>query len=199
MSSLSTPRAEVCFGTPNTLHMRLLLIELGIIAKNLLSPSVAVVDGENWGRKAEPGELPELRHASEMYWGFWVRDNPNIKNLRVYGAYNIINDATVLLVARAFKNAKVDKLTPWLGASFDATSDEGKALIGKRHEKIKVLRYIPNPLIGSPVGATIAHLLIGHKAELGIKRISKVIIVTNEAPKKAQIWRATSQTPPHVL
>jgi hypothetical protein len=146
-----------------TIH---LLIEPGIIAKNLLSPGVAVVDSANWGRKANPGELPDLSHASEIFWGYWIRDNPNGRNLRVYGAYNIVNDDTVLLVARAFKNAKEEKLSPWPGVSFDGTSDEGKALIG------------------SPIGATVAHLLIGHKAELGIKHISRVVVVTNEVPKK---------------
>jgi hypothetical protein len=127
---------------------------------------VAVLDTANWGRKADLEELPEVRHASEIYWGYWFHDNSKIRNLRVYGAYNIVNDATVLLVARAFKNAKQEKLTPWPGVSFDAGSTEGKALIG------------------SPIGATIGHLLIGHKAELGVKHISSVIVVTNEAPKK---------------
>jgi hypothetical protein len=137
-----------------------------IIAKNLLSPGVAVLDTANWGRRADPKELPEVRHASEVFWGYWFRENPNVKNLRVYGAYNIVNDATVLLVARAFKNTKQEKLTPWPGVSFDAASDEGKALIG------------------SSIGATIAHLLIGHKAELGVKHIRSVFVVTNEPPKK---------------
>lgn len=36
---------------------------------------------------------------------------------------------------------------------------------------------------GSPIGATIAHMLIGHKAELGIKHITKINVITN-APKR---------------
>jgi hypothetical protein len=80
----------------------------------------------------------------------WVRDNPNVKNLRVYGAHNVVNEHTTFLVARAFKNKNIAKLTPWPGASFDMD--------------------------------TMAHLLAGHKAELGLKHISKVYIITNDYP-----------------
>lgn len=37
---------------------------------------------------------------------------------------------------------------------------------------------------GSPIGATMAILLAQHKAELGIKHITKVTIVTNDALAK---------------
>lgn len=100
-----------------------------------------------------------------MYWGHWIRDNPNVKNLRVYGAQNVVNDATSLLVSRAFQNYNVEALTPWPGQSFEATTDEGKAIIG------------------SPIGGTIAHMLIRHKAELGIKHITKVTVVMRDYPK----------------
>jgi len=46
-------------------------------------------------------------------------------------AHNVVNDDTSLLVARAFKNTGVEKLTPWPGASFDVSSEEGQVLIGK--------------------------------------------------------------------
>jgi hypothetical protein len=59
-----------------------------------------------------------------------VRENPNVKNLRVYGAQHVINDNTVLLASRAFKNKGVDKLSVWPGLSFSADTEEGKALIG---------------------------------------------------------------------
>jgi hypothetical protein len=42
---------------------------------------------------------------------------------------------------------------------------------------------VPDKLVpGSPIGATIAHMLLGHKAELGIKHISKVNAVTSDPP-----------------
>ncbi|KAH9865863.1 hypothetical protein J1614_009450 [Plenodomus biglobosus] len=137
-------------------------IDGAIVAKNINSPAAAVIDGRTWGRKAKPGELPELRFLSDIYWGYWVRENPNIKNIRVYGAYMVINEPTVLLTSRAFKNVNVNTLTVWPGTSFSAKSEEGKALIG------------------SPIGATIAHMLISHKAGLGIKHITKVTVVTKE-------------------
>lgn len=90
------------------------------------------MEGHNWGRKAAPGELPDLRYCSDIYWAHWVRDNPNVKRIRVYGAHRVVNDATVLLIARAFKNKGVKDLAPWPGASFSADTDEGKALIGER-------------------------------------------------------------------
>jgi hypothetical protein len=83
-----------------------------------------------WYRSAAPGELPDLRQCSDIYWALWVRENPNVKNLRVYGAHHVINDNTVLLTSRAFKNKGIDKLTVWPGLSFSADTDEGRALIG---------------------------------------------------------------------
>lgn len=141
-------------------------VDGAIIAKNINSPSNAVLDAPSWGRKAKPGELPELRFLSDIYWGYWIRGNPNVRNIRVYGAENVVNDATVLLVSRALRNNKVQGLAPWPGTSFSAGSEEGKALIG------------------SPIGATIAHMLLAHKAELGIKHISRVTIVTNEGKER---------------
>lgn len=108
------------------------LHHLAIIAKNINSPAASVVEFNNWCRKAAPGELPDIHFCSDIYWAYWVRDNPNIKNFRVYGAHDVINDDTVLLVAKAFRNNKIEALSAWPGTSFAADTDEGKALIGKR-------------------------------------------------------------------
>ena len=85
----------------------------------------------NWGRAADPTELPVLRYCSDIYWAHWIRDNPNIRNLRVYGAQNVVNDDTVLMTVGAMKITELHDLSPWPGTSFDASSPEGKALIGK--------------------------------------------------------------------
>jgi hypothetical protein len=109
-----------------------------IIGRNIESPTFAVSLRPDWGRKANPGELPELRFASDIYWGYWFRGNPNVKNLRVYGAQNIINTDTVLLAARALKelkdpkDSKETKLKPWPGHVFEGSSDAGKAVIGEQ-------------------------------------------------------------------
>jgi hypothetical protein len=117
----------------------------------------------NWGhRKATASDLPDLHFCSDILWGWWVRDNANVKNLRMYGAHNVVNDETSLIASRILQKNNAERLTPWPGNQFDALSEEGKALIG------------------SPIGATIAHLLKGHKAELGIKHIAKVTICTGD-------------------
>jgi hypothetical protein len=129
---------------------------------NYESPKLGTI--YNWGdRKATASDLPDLHFCSDILWGWWVRDNANVKTLRMYGAQNVVNDETSLISARILKKNNADRLTPWPGNQFDASTEEGKALIG------------------SPIGATIAHLLKGHKAELGIKHITKVTICTGDA------------------
>ncbi|KAH6860763.1 hypothetical protein BKA58DRAFT_323113 [Alternaria rosae] len=133
----------------------------GMIAQNIESPSHAVIMPGSWGRPANPGELPKLKTASDVFWGYWVRDNPDVKNFRVYGAQQVINTDTNLLIARALKNVGKAQLSVWPGDVFSLGTDEFRALIG------------------SPIGATAAHLLVAHKAELGIKRIANVVVVTD--------------------
>lgn len=118
----------------------------------------------NWKRKVSDDELPSLRFCSDIYWGDWCRDNPDVKNLRVYGAHNIVHDDATKLAARRFTQNGHEKLNPWPGVFFHIMSPEGQALVG------------------SPIGATAAHLLIRHKAELGVKWIKKVTVFTDDAP-----------------
>ncbi|KAH7080614.1 hypothetical protein BKA63DRAFT_563290 [Paraphoma chrysanthemicola] len=133
-----------------------------IIGKNLEGPAVAAK--WNWANDGPwtKEDLPVLSHCSEIYWAYWARGNPNIRGLRIYGAHNVVNDATSKLVARAFRNKDVEKLTSWPGVEFAAGTPEGTALIG------------------SPISASIVHMLVGHKAELGIKHITKVTVVTQD-------------------
>ncbi|KAI4661440.1 uncharacterized protein J4E79_005253 [Alternaria viburni] len=133
----------------------------GMMAQNIESPRHAVTMPGAWGRQANPGELPELQSASDVFWGYWVRDNPDVKNFRVYGAQQVINTDTTLLVARALKNVGKVQLSVWPGDVFSLGTDEFRALVG------------------SPIGATAAYILATHKAELGIKRITNVVVVTD--------------------
>ncbi|EUC42920.1 hypothetical protein COCMIDRAFT_54183, partial [Bipolaris oryzae ATCC 44560] len=130
-----------------------------IIGKNILSPRAAVQYSNSWGHQARPGELPELQHLSDIYWNYWRDGNPNIRHLRIYCATHIINDHTLLLVTRAFRNRRKFALEIWPGVKFEMGSDEYLALIA------------------SPIGATISHFLISHKADLGIKYITSVIVI----------------------
>jgi hypothetical protein len=106
-------------------------VDGAIIARNINSPAASVQEFYNWNRKAQPGELPDIQYLSDVYWAYWIRDNANIKSIRVYGAEHVVNDATVLLVSRAFKNMQVEAMTQWPGTSFALGTDEYKALIGK--------------------------------------------------------------------
>jgi hypothetical protein len=77
-----------------------------------------------------PDELPELQHVTDIHWGFWIKNNPNIKNFRGYGVENVVNDHTVLLVTRALRNRRKFALEIWPGVMFEKGSEEYMALIG---------------------------------------------------------------------
>lgn len=56
--------------------------------------------------------------------------NPNVRNFRVYGVQDVIEDHTVLLVARALRNRRKFALEIWPGVMFEKGSEEFMALIG---------------------------------------------------------------------
>jgi hypothetical protein len=86
---------------------------------------------EWYGNKKDPdlALLPRLRALSDILWGFWVRDNPNVKNIRYFFMLGISNDQTQRLIASCLKNAKKE-LSAWPGVSFNTDTDEGHALLG---------------------------------------------------------------------
>ncbi|EOA81968.1 uncharacterized protein SETTUDRAFT_72231, partial [Exserohilum turcica Et28A] len=127
-----------------------------IVALNIMSPSAAVQNRFGWGRKAEPGELPELHRLSDIYWGFWFRGNNHLNAFKYYLAHHVVNPDTVKLITRALRNRRKFALTFWPGVAFTIGSPEHQAIIA------------------SPIGATAAHFLITHKPFLGIKRITKI-------------------------
>jgi hypothetical protein len=99
-----------------------------------------------WRRPANPGELPELQFASDIFWGHWVQDSPNIKNLRVYGAHHVVNEDTSRLVNRALKNKGLTQLATWPGTVFPIGTEEFTALIGKYRPLPDILCRIMAPL-----------------------------------------------------
>jgi hypothetical protein len=102
-------------------------IDGAIIGLDLSNPRAGAL--EHWRRAPTDGELPALHYCADFYWQYW-RNNPNVKNLRIYGAHSVVNDNTVRLVSRAFKNLGLTALKRWPGVSFEAGTDEFKALIG---------------------------------------------------------------------
>ncbi|EUC33421.1 hypothetical protein COCCADRAFT_96195 [Bipolaris zeicola 26-R-13] len=154
-----TPRTVLALQTGATYEFAVNIRDGAIVARTTMSPSAAVRHPFSWGREARPQELPELQHVTDIYWGFWKMHNPNVRNFRVYGVQDVIEDHTVLLVARALRNRRKFALEIWPGVMFEKGSEEFMALIG------------------SPIGKTIAGFLITHKPWLGLKYITHVIVV----------------------
>jgi hypothetical protein len=83
------------------------------------------------GRKdAVSEDLPQLRALSDVLWGFWNRDNANIRNIRYLFMIGISNDLTEALIASCLKKAG-KQLSEWPGTSFSTATDEGHVLLGK--------------------------------------------------------------------
>lgn len=112
-------------------------------------------------KPADRAKLPKLRAFSDMLWGYWNKDNPDVRNVRFFFMMGISNDQTNALIATCLRNKK-ETLREWPGVGFDAESDEGRALLG------------------SPNGAAFAYFLVQHKAELGRKRVGKVTVFRAE-------------------
>ncbi|KAK1908835.1 hypothetical protein P3342_006714 [Pyrenophora teres f. teres] len=114
-----------------------------------------------WGKVPIKNELPELRAFSDVIWGYWNRNNPDIKNIRYFFMVGISNDLTNQLIASSLVNKKTE-LTEWPGIEFSTATDEGHALLG------------------SPNGTAFAYFLMQHKAQLGQKTITKITVFRPE-------------------
>lgn len=112
-------------------------------------------------KPANPAELPKLRAFSDVLWGYWNRNNADIKNIRYFFMLGISNDESNQLIATCLQNAG-KRLDEWPGAEFDTSTDEGHALVG------------------SPNGAAFAYFLMQHKKELGLKTITHVTVFRAE-------------------
>jgi hypothetical protein len=80
-------------------------------------------------KDADPALLPHLRSLSDILWGYWVRDNPNVRNIRYFFMLGISNDLTNQIITSCLQRAKKD-LAEWPGTSFATGTDEGHALLG---------------------------------------------------------------------
>tara|TARA_R110002003_G_scaffold143_3_gene13232 strand:+ start:17696 stop:18220 length:525 start_codon:yes stop_codon:yes gene_type:complete len=100
--------------------------------------------------------LPELRLASDIMFAYWIRNNANPKNLRYYFVNAVMNAITLRLIAKVVNKKGLQNLPPWPGIALGLSESEAEYLLG------------------SPIGATLAFMLIQHKAELGRKHITSV-------------------------
>ncbi|KZM22752.1 hypothetical protein ST47_g6100 [Ascochyta rabiei] len=134
-----------------------------IFAQNLLKPDSAVL--ENLGEDVPTSLLPQLHRGSDILWGYWVRDNPNLKNLFNYFVNHVRNDETLPLIARVLKNHGLERLPYWPGVELAMDSEDAEALLG------------------SPIGSTIAHLLLQHKTALGVKNFEAIHVFRDNFPE----------------
>ncbi|KAF2032516.1 hypothetical protein EK21DRAFT_109896 [Setomelanomma holmii] len=142
-----------------------------IIAKNLESPATgAFYEWEPSRTPKSPDKMPNLRHASDIIWHYWQRKNPSLKNLRLYMAHNVQNADTQALFSRIFKLKKLD-LKKWPGAMFGVDTDEGLALVGMS---------LPQDIIWNNL------LTLSHKAELGVKHITKIEVFADDDENRAK-------------
>jgi hypothetical protein len=141
-------------GKPTLTHSskRLADEELAIIAQSRLSPGSAAE--RNWKRKASIDELPALRSMADLLWGFWFRNNPDIKNIKYMWSQGVTNEQTATIIATALKNTGKE-MDGWPGTTFDMNTPEGQALLGSQN------------------AVAFAYLLISHKQELGNLAITK--------------------------
>jgi hypothetical protein len=112
------------------LYYAVILTKPAIYGLYLDSPkSSARTEWYGNGKDADPALLPRLRSFSDIMWAYWVRDNPNIKNIRYFFMLGISNDQTNKLIASVLqKTGKT--LSEWPGVSVEMDTDEGKALLG---------------------------------------------------------------------
>lgn len=96
---------------------------------NLLSPKHAA---RMWDPGYEPStdDLPRLRASSDILWGYWSRNNPDVKNIRYFFVIGCVNRETNQLIALSLAGDG-SKLSPWPGATFSTNSEMGQALLGK--------------------------------------------------------------------
>jgi hypothetical protein len=63
-----------------------------------------------------------------VLWGFWVRENDNVRNIRYYIVQGIVNEVTRELLAWIMLNK--GEFATWPGHTFSMGSEEGRALLG---------------------------------------------------------------------
>ncbi|KAI4929772.1 hypothetical protein J4E86_011714 [Alternaria arbusti] len=139
-------------------HVRFGINQRGgmIIGQSLSSPRFEAA--ANWGFEPRETELPQLQRVSDIMMAYWMRDNPDPKNLKYYLVCNILNEQTVRLINAVLKNKGLDKIPFWPGVVAGMWEEEGPALLG------------------SPLGGSLAFLLAQHKAELSIKHVTEIVI-----------------------
>jgi hypothetical protein len=96
----------------------------------------------DWDHAPTDAELPQLGGASDIIFGYWLRNNPNPKNLRYYIVNDVHNDATMPLIATIMKERGHDKVPKWPGVTLGMWEREAEALLGMLSLRPRTLRHV---------------------------------------------------------
>ncbi|KAI8933928.1 hypothetical protein NX059_009621 [Plenodomus lindquistii] len=132
-----------------------------IFAQNLVNPMTAAID--EWTETPTVDDMPALRLASDIIFAYWLRNAPNPRVLQYYFVNHIVNVKTAAVITRVLRDSGRTAVPRWPGLSVDGSTEAAAALIG------------------SPLGATLAYMLIQHKAELGIKAVTEIVIFREDS------------------
>lgn len=89
----------------------------------------AATQGQRRKPSVSTNEQPDLRYASDIYWGAWSAEAyTDDKNLKWILRWSISNEKALGAMVRAYGSQQIGY---WPGKSFSAESEEGKALLGK--------------------------------------------------------------------
>lgn len=104
-----------------------------------------------------------------MLFANWDNENPNLHNLQFYFILDVVNPQTVQIIARVLKETGFNQVPYWPGLRMDIKGEHGEAILG------------------SPLGSTLAFMLVMHKAELGIKRVRAVTIFRDNRNSQSNV------------
>jgi hypothetical protein len=105
----------------------------------LESPRFAA--GSSWPYDPFEVQLPILRYSSDIMMAYWLRNNPNPKNLRYYFALNVQEDSTRLLIAKVLQDMGHAELSIWPGLKVSKGSKEFDILLGEHCSLAKLPEY----------------------------------------------------------
>jgi hypothetical protein len=86
----------------------------------------------NW-QDQDPNDtnLPQLRRASDLMFAYWLRNNPDPKNLRYYIVNDVRNDDTMPIIVSVLTRRGYTTVPFWPGVTLKiGNGDFAKAVLG---------------------------------------------------------------------
>ncbi|KAF2819010.1 hypothetical protein CC86DRAFT_307928, partial [Ophiobolus disseminans] len=102
-------------------------------------------------------DVPDLKYWSDVAFLQWQLAASNKSDLKYVLRFNVLNTLTSRVLAAIHLLNDTD-IMPWPGTCYNATSPEGRAILG------------------TPNGSSVAYMLIQHKSQLGHKTVSKITV-----------------------